>query len=230
MAPPEHKLPAILCLHGSGVNVEIFRLQTVRLQNALSNSFEFVFLNGPVEAPAGAGILPIFEGCEPFFRWKKTGDNIYEKDLDKETRDYLQKEMKKRDDWVGILGFSQGGRVAAGLLMEQEEEQKADMYGDEGGFKFGVFTMTPAPPMTALAHRESPELIKTPSLHVVGMQDHWYDSSIAMQSDYFDSKTSKLIEIDIGHRLPTADADTKMIAREILRMYKETTGIEGKLS
>jgi len=231
MANPGRNLPAILCLHGSGVNQLIFKMQTSRLRNVLSKNFDFVFLDGPVEAPAGAGILPTFEGAEPFYRWKKTGDEIMEDDMDQETRTYLQKAIAKRDDWVGVLGFSQGGRVAAGLLREQEEATKEDMFEDGLGFKFGVFFMTPALPMTELAHRDVKDLevIKTPSLHVVGMQDSWYDSSKSMYADYFFDKTAKLIELDIGHRLPTSDAETRNIANEILRMHKKK-GVEGKLN
>lgn len=224
-------LPAILCLHGAGVNGSVFRFQINGLQRLLSKTFDFVFLDGPFVTNAGFGVLPFFEGSEPFFRWKsKSNDNTFDKEeVEKEVKTLIENTLKTRDDWVGILGFSQGGRLAAGLLAEQEKEQEEDMYGDELGFKFGVFLNTPSPPMTSLAHEDGGlDKIQTPSINVVGKQDQWYKSSLKMHKEYFE--TSKLIEFDIGHRLPNVPADITTIAREILGLYLQTTGIRGTLN
>lgn len=182
---------------------------------------------------AGYGVLPFFDGSEPFYRWKsKSDDNSFtEEEVEKEVRTLIENTLKTRDDWVGILGFSQGGRLAAGLLAEQEKEQEEDMYGDELGFKFGVFLMTPSPPMTSLVYGDGAlNKIETPSVNVVGKQDQWYESSKKMHAEYFEEKTAKLVEFDIGHRLPNAPADITTIAREILRLYMQTTGVRGTLS
>ena len=225
-------LPAILCLHGSGVNAKVFDFQTSALQRLLSKTFDFVFLSAPFERSAGDGVLPFFDGCEPFFRWKsKSDDNIFtHEEIEPETRALIEKTLASRDDWVGILGFSQGGRLAAGLLVEQERRE--ELGEDEGvEFKFGVFLMTPCPPMSELVYEDGGvEKLRVPSVMVVGKQDKWFESSKKMFGEYFEEETSRLVEFDIGHRLPSEQGDILAIARQVLRLYLETTGVRGVLS
>ncbi|KUJ21327.1 uncharacterized protein LY89DRAFT_609880 [Mollisia scopiformis] len=226
-------LPAILCLHGSGVNATIFQFQTATLQHLLSKTFTFIFLDGPFETRAGPGVLPFFDGCEPFFRWKsKSDDNVFAtEEVEDEVRTLIRETLKTRDDWVGILGFSQGGRMAAGLLAEQERREEVGEEEEGAGFKFGVFVMTPEPPMTGLVYEEGVEVrIQSPSVLVSGKKDFWYESSKRMREKYFEEETSKLVEFDVDHRMPNASADVKIIALEVLRLYLETTGIRGILN
>jgi hypothetical protein len=224
--------PAILCLHGSGVNSTIFKFQLATLQSLLSQTFDFIFIDGPFETPAGYGVLPFFAGAEPFFRWKsKTDDNIFShEEIEPKVQELIKKTLKSRDDWIGILGFSQGGRLAAGLIAEQERKEE-ETGEDEGGFKFGVFLNTPSPPMTELVYEKDAEVrIQTPSLLVRGVRDHWFESSGVMREKYFEEEMSKMVEFDVDHRIPNSLDDVKVIAREILRLYLEVTGIRGTLN
>ena len=226
-------LPDILCLHGSGVNATVFKFQTQVFRNLLSKTFDFVFLDAPFERAAGDGVLPFFDGCEPFFRWKsKSDDNIFtHEEVEPEVKKLIEKTLKMGDDWVGILGFSQGGRLAAGLLAEQERREEETGEGEGEGFKFGVFLMTPNPPMTELVYEDSGiEKIRVPSVNIVGKQDKWYELSKTMHAEYFEDESAKLVEFDIGHRLPNEPKDVLSIVREILRLYLLTTGIRGTLN
>lgn len=56
----------------------------------------------------------------------------------------------------------------------------------------------------------------------------WYESGKTMQ--YFEEESAKLVEFDVGHRLPSELADVMNIAREILMLYLKTTGVRGILS
>lgn len=105
---PLPNLPTILCLHGGGTSSTIFNIQTIRLQRALSSNFSFIFLDAPFESPAGPGVLPVFEGCGPFYRWLSLGGEGLQttRDLIKHTLLEPDKEGKKRNA-VGVLGFSQ---------------------------------------------------------------------------------------------------------------------------
>ena len=80
-------------------------------------------------------MLPFFDGCEPFFRWKsKSDDNTFTlEEIESEAGELIEKTLKSRDDWVGILGFSQGGRMAAGLLVEQERREEETGEGEGEG-------------------------------------------------------------------------------------------------
>jgi pimeloyl-ACP methyl ester carboxylesterase len=62
--------PRILCLHGGGTSATVFAIQTIRLRRLLPN-FEFIFLSGPFESGPGPGVLPYFEGMDPYFRWRR---------------------------------------------------------------------------------------------------------------------------------------------------------------
>ena len=85
--------------------------------------------------------------------------------------------------------------------------------------------------MTTLTDDKQNKLrLKTPSIVVVGKQDPWYESSVEMHKNYFAERTSKLMEYDVGHRLPQIPADLTTVAKEILRLYKQTTGEEGTLN
>jgi hypothetical protein len=51
-----------------------------------------------------------------------------------------------------------------------------------------------------------------------------------MHKEYFEEESAKLVEFDVGHRLPSKLADVMNIAREILMLYLKTTGVRGTLS
>ncbi|KAG4432464.1 hypothetical protein IFR05_012054 [Cadophora sp. M221] len=215
--------PALLCLHGGGTNSTIFNIQTIRLQRALSASFEFVFIDAPFEAPPGPGVMPVFEGCGPFYRWTKLGSD----DMPDETKKLIADVLARRDkNFVGIIGFSQGAKLAAGVCLEQQiRASKTADVKRLGLLKFAVFLNGTSPPLTSmLTAEEKGELIKIPSVHVVGLQDPWREESAALFGNSFDKKNSKKIEFDLGHRLPTAEKDTALIVGEISRMYRETSG------
>ena len=56
--------PRILCLHGGGVNRDVFRAQARSLIKALP-SFRLVFADGPFYCAPGPGIVPVGWRSEP---------------------------------------------------------------------------------------------------------------------------------------------------------------------
>ncbi|KAL8724354.1 MAG: hypothetical protein Q9181_006865, partial [Wetmoreana brouardii] len=116
---PTADLPCLLCLHGGGTSAYIFNIQTRRLQRALAKHFRFVFVDAPFECPAGPGVLPFFEGLGPYRRWIDENGS----DEDK-VRPLIRKTIAEDGgNFVGVLGFSQGARLALGLLHEKEEKR-----------------------------------------------------------------------------------------------------------
>jgi len=228
---PGQNKPAILCLHGSGTNSTIFNVQSIRIQRALASYFSFVFIDGPFETVPGPGVLPFFEGCGPFFRWISTTGQI---EMPRETKEVILKieEQQKQKDgrgFVGVMGFSQGGRAAAGLLLEQQLK-----YGtrEKDGLRFGVFLNSTSPPMAyGITEKDLVEQIKLPSLHVVGTEDPWADSGRRLELEHFNQEQSVMLEFNVGHRLPMLEEDTMKIVKEILRMHQESSVMEiGHLS
>lgn len=215
--------PAILCLHGSGTNSTIFNIQTIRIQRALSSQFTFVFPDAPHETGPGPGVLPVFEGCGPYFSWLTARGQTETPPATKALIEKLFADQQRLDGrgFVGVLGFSQGCRVAAGLLLEQQAGKK-HVQGE--GLGFGVFTMGVVPPLTSgLSEDERKEKIRYPTLHVLGLLDQFVEGGRMLYSDHGNDEKAMLLEFDVDHRLPTAEEDTAKIVAEILRMYRETS-------
>ncbi|KAL9623829.1 MAG: hypothetical protein Q9160_001820 [Pyrenula sp. 1 TL-2023] len=200
--PISPSLPTILCLHGAGTSARIFRFQLRNLTTALRSHFNFLFLDGPIPSPPGPGVLPYFEGVSPYYRWVsyvgKDGPKskeAVEKDWEEvkgeggvvERLRGLANATKREGEGegggeiVGVLGFSQGCRVAAGLLLRQARRdankrnassgEKAAVDDDDDGLnlnlnlRFGVFIgggwpyirFSPPPPPPSSPSPDSPD-------------------------------------------------------------------------
>lgn len=229
-------LPRILCLHGGGTSATIFKIQVRRLLYALRDHFKFVFVSAPYESGPGPGVMPVFAGCDPFYRWMfPEGENQAPGQI--EVRETLKEAIAQDGgEFVGVLGFSQGARMSAGLLADQHN-------GDNEGmpkFKFGVLCCGAHPPMS-LAYSQKPykpvnpdqwgevrelepdEIIHIPTVHVTGLQDVHLERGRRL-AKYFDNKIH--LEYDMGHHMPGAAGDTTSpkgatteIAEAILKQF-----------
>lgn len=205
----------------------IFQIQMVRIQRILNPHFEFVFLDGPLEGEPGPGVLPVFEGLGPFLRWSAKGSDEKPAATDALLRGFME-ERRRKDGrgFVGVLGFSQGAKAAAGLLLEQQSRQRKE--GAEGrgeGLAFGVMMNGTCPPLTTnLTEEEKAEKISIPALCVVGRDDPWKGEGLESFKKNFDQQTATLMEFAVGHRLPILEEDTKKITDKILKMYWDSEG------
>jgi pimeloyl-ACP methyl ester carboxylesterase len=135
MATPDSslQLPRILCLHGGGVNSEIFRLQCRGIIASLSHEFRLVFADGPFLCDAGPGILPVYADFGPYRRWLRWLSNHSDVDAEGavheiwwQIRDAMVNDDKEgaSGPWIGLLGFSQGAKLAASMLLEQQTRKR----------------------------------------------------------------------------------------------------------
>lgn len=221
-------LPRILCLHGGGTSALIFNFQTRRLVKALRSHFRFVFIDAPFECEAGAGVLPVFEGVGPFFTFipKTEAEEAIVESV-------IQKKLTEEDGapFVGLLGFSQGGKIASGLLHEQQQTHQV-----APALRFGVIINGSYPPLRQPSNPSTtiPRLtestqkewkdkhegcIRLPSVHVHGTLDNAIDNHRLLARCYDPSMTT-VMEFENGHHLPTSDDDTMKIADEVLRIYR----------
>lgn len=151
LEPTLRKPPrALLCIHGAGGSAAIFRVQLAKLRFALRHDFELVFATAPFVSGAGPGVLPLFEGMEPFYSWFQqdpTRQDAGEQDDNKGEEEKQRMattqspSIEKRvqavqapirqavENWqytnpetpiVGIVAFSEGALVATLLLWQQK--------------------------------------------------------------------------------------------------------------
>jgi len=157
----------IACFHGGGSNSDVMQVQCARLQKVLDSDFEFRYFNAPFERSPGPGVLPFFEDFAPFRTWFKPDGNELEMSdgsgYDEIGRDGVERVfsiMRSEkdtvpDDWVGVLGFSQGTRVASGLLLDQQCRVVAELLPNDFNLKFGVMCMGGGAPMESeVGHSE----------------------------------------------------------------------------
>ena len=102
------------------------------------------------------GMLPVFASCAPFYRWVnrrfRLGDGDTEiapadevADIDRVLEEVISKEGGY-EAFVGVIGFSQGARLAPGLILRQLVEVR-ETGESKWRFKFGVLVGGPFPPI-----------------------------------------------------------------------------------
>ena len=157
-------LPRILCFHGGGSSAAIFRIQSRKIQYALRHHFRFIFVDGPFESTAGPGILPIFEGAGPYYRWHCDSSAVSVFDITESEIATERRIVREKLDrvlggdggapFVGVMGFSQGTRVATGLLLLLEQLRRQGSM-DLPPLSFAVLICGTYPPLP-LADDPSP--------------------------------------------------------------------------
>ncbi|KAF2464417.1 uncharacterized protein BDR25DRAFT_296814 [Lindgomyces ingoldianus] len=138
MSDTSLKLPRILCLHGVGSNADVLFVQIRTLRSQLDTTFRFVFADGPFFCEPGPGMLPAYQGAEPFRRWLRWSPKhrVLKPKFHLEALQKCIEDSMKEDDqagatgaWVGLLGFSQGARLGASILFESQRRETVKQKG-----------------------------------------------------------------------------------------------------
>lgn len=218
--------PKILCLHGGGTNARIFEAQTARLGMVIRKHFDLVFPDAPLECEAGPGVLPFFEGEEPFRRWHVDSDaeaqNAAHAQQMEATRKLLIRTIREQGPFVGVLGFSQGAKTALELLLLQEER------ADEVGIKFAVLACGTVPPADLLFGQrgegeQRAQVVRVPTIHAIADSDPWRPQSEHMPA-YCAPETRRVFRYTANHHLPNLPAENQALADLILQVYSEVEG------
>ncbi|PSK53999.1 Serine/threonine-protein kinase ppk18 [Elsinoe australis] len=239
-------LPRILCLHGGGVNAEVFTLQCRAITHTLSSTFRLVFADGPHFCGPGPDITLVYSAYGPFRRWLRWKPNEHA-EIDNEAATdeimYCIKRAMDEDegtgDWVGVLGFSQGAKVAASLLYDtqcrREKTGKA-----EWDWKFAVVMQGRHPLVSFSEYSRHPGVceagavsegwdyqgefdrkLKLPSIHVHGLQDAGLELHRRMMNQYCDPKSVTLVEWNGAHRLPIKTEDVNKVCQAIWKVARQ---------
>ncbi|KAF2114471.1 serine hydrolase FSH [Lophiotrema nucula] len=257
---PSTTKPTILTFHGSGSNSTVHTVQLARLGRLLKPHFDLLTLEAPFPSAAGPGVLPFFEGCGPFKRWippseKVSFDGIKKGEASgamlKEVEDLIKQTVedvrRKGGRVVGVVGFSQGTRVVAGLLKGSEIRKRLAGDGDGEGvnwcdFAFAVSVCGSYPPpllppsvsklldASSLSGEEKTRLqesrIESPTLHVLGKQDEWEWAGHLLIEGCYEKGEGKSEEVsfDMGHHYPVLPEDSELIRDWVMRTWERVEG------
>ena len=251
--PATLKLPRILCLHGGGVNSAIFRNQfrSFLSHPSLVDRFRFVFADAPFFCDEGVGVYPVYADWGPFrrwFRWLPTHEEVEVGTAQHELGYVLQRAMDGDEgtgEWVGVLGFSQGAKLACSMLYEQ---QLCQLSGGSKkapwNFRFGVI-MAGRCPFAAISEEseafpwmqsagglpnaadmdslmERPDMrLQVPTVHVHGLKDEGLHLHKRCVEEYCAPGTTSVVEWDGPHRVAVKKADVDRIVAAMVEMADE---------
>ncbi len=150
-------------------------------------------------------------------------------------------------EWVGVLGFSQGAKLACSMLYEQQlcHERHAHTQKEAPwNFRFGII-MAGRYPFAALSPSseklpwmqsagglpkdadidslmERPDMrLKVPTVHVHGLKDEGLELHKRCVEEYCAPGTTTVVEWDGPHRLAVKKADVDKIVEAIVEVADE---------
>lgn len=237
-ADPTLGLPRILCLHGGGTNARIFRAQCRMIRLHLAGSFRLVFADASFPSQPGPDVTSVYGDWGPFRAWLPlpTMECVVDK-IDESITSTMRADNQAgaSGPWVGLLGFSQGARVAASLLMRQQRHNQ-NMSSSQGqnscaseisslGYRFAVLIAGSGPLIDMCVGcdntRPKSDLLQLPTIHVHGLRD----PGIEMHRDLLHcclSSTVRLVEWDGDHRVPLTTTDVSKVVAEIYDVASES--------
>lgn len=264
-------LPRILCLHGGGTNARIFKTQCRILRAQLRPYVRLVFAEAPYASKPGPDVVCVYSDWGPFRSWlpplqsaththpqQSTTCPILdsttfasEKDIRGYTEDidWCLHEAMERDtlagatgEFIGVLGFSQGAKMAASLLLRA---QNAGQHGNDEddallGFRFAVLLAGRGPLLQLEAPSGSGSLptaghsrlttIRRPTVHVHGLLDHGLAHHQEMLGTCCAAGSATLVEWDGAHRVPIKTKDVGVVVAAILDVVRLTDATDSYFS
>lgn len=242
-------LPRILCLHGGGTNALIFRMQCRVLEKRLGRSFRLVYAQAPFTSlEPGPDVTSVYKDYGPFKVWLRDHrmSGVWtSRDVAASIDAALALAMAADDakgatgDWVGLLGFSQGAKVAASILYRQQRcgmtsFRFAVLFAGRGPL---VWLMPDLPQPHGLVDAATPfthsapawltlgsdeHMLRLPTIHVHGLKDPGLDWHRDLLREYCDPLQATLLEWEGDHRMPIKSRDVEMIVQQIHKAAQET--------
>lgn len=234
--------PRILCLHGGGTNARIFSAQCRVLRQQLGFHFRLVFADAPFPSPAGPDVKSVYGDSDwgPFRSWlpmnaatRVTLDKYAISSLDTCLMSAIREDNRlgATGKFVGLLGFSQGAKVAGSLLLRCQRQQMEHRYASSQDdyprltdLCFAVLLAGRAPliSLDASSSDLNLDILALPTVHVHGLNDAGISLHRDLLHQYCDASTARLVEWDGDHRVPIKTGDVAAVVAEVLVVACET--------
>ncbi len=140
-----------------------------------------------------------------------------------------------RSSFVGVMGFSQGARLAAGLILRQQLEIRQRGFS-KWGFRFGVVIGGPFPPISLVDEDwdlDYTVMCQVPTVHAWGRSDQVRQGAKEL-ADVCDSPNTFVMDFAGGHHLPLTDHEADELCGLIVDAWhagggKDKKGLLNKL-
>ncbi|PVH94008.1 citrinin biosynthesis oxidoreductase CtnB [Periconia macrospinosa] len=220
-------LPRILCLHGGGTNSSIFRAQCRIIRRHLEHSFRLVFPDAPYLSKPGPDVTSVYADWGPFRSWMKPQTDALRKD----------DEVGATGEWVGLLGFSQGAKLAASLLLREQYEIELYNLSYQSRladsrlpkFRFAVLLAGRGPLVTldpnfhdfyGSEEEVQEPVLRMPTVHVHGLQDEGLVFHRDLRDRCCVEKSTMTVEWDGDHRVPIKTPDVAAVTQALMAVYR----------
>jgi predicted esterase len=179
-------------------------------------------VQGDIESPPGPGIEGFYEG--PFYSYYKWPRTVHDDDQSiMNAYEMLDEIIEEDGPFDGVLGFSHGGVVAAGILAHHATTKPYE----PPPFRCAIF-FSSFPPFR-MGDDEIPifepglqDKIRIPTLHIMGEQDFVYKHSRRL-FQLCDERSSEALVHTKGHEIPTDAKTVSKMAAAIRDLITRTT-------
>ncbi|KAK4247431.1 serine hydrolase FSH [Corynascus novoguineensis] len=216
--------------------------------------FRLVYADAPFLSQAGPCVLSVYADWGSYRRWLRWADHQPSVDalratgaIDEAVRSAIvcDDALGATGDWVGILGFSQGAKVAASLLFRQQQrENNLATAVAIPSFRFGMFfagrgplvaldpdhaSSAGLPDAAALSgadvnanNWDKRHVLRIPSIHVHGLKDPGIGLHRYLRDVFCEKESTRLVEWNGEHRMPLKNKDVEAIFESILSVAQHT--------
>lgn len=194
-------------------------------------------------------VVSVYSTFGPFHRWLRSEPEHPNIDP-KAATDMIQKSLydaMKEDDhrggfgeWAGLLGFSQGAKICASLLLQQQVGSELGIDQTQTTYRFAILLAGRGPLISldpqmvmneALVDASEigslrvpaggfvgnqEHVLRLPTVHVHGMRDPGLKLHRQLLEHYCEMESVRLVEWDGSHRVPIKSKDVAAVVKQIL--------------
>ncbi|KAL5558551.1 hypothetical protein UlMin_034762 [Ulmus minor] len=191
------KKPRFLCLHGFRTSAEILKKQVGKWPQSVLDQIDLVFLDGPFPAQGKSDVEGVFD--PPYYEWFQFNKEFTEYTNFEEGLQYIEDFMIKNGPFDGLLGFSQGAILSAGLPGLQA---KGVALTKVPKIRFLIIIGGAKLKSPTVAEKAYSSPIRCPSLHFLGEMDFLKPYGLELLESCVDPV---VIHHPKGHTVPRID-------------------------